>query len=103
MKTKHTKGKWSITNRTPNGMPALKGHIEVAAGVDDDDWRIAAVFTDVESEQIAKANARLIAAAPELLNSLIELSDLVEKIHKGAMIGKPIRTKAIHAIKKATE
>ena len=65
-------------------------------------------FIDIEvwhnDQQVdeAKSIAKLIAAAPELLEALTELSEFCERFFTG-VAGKPCRVKAIEAIKKATE
>lgn len=61
MKMKHTPGPW-VTSPEPNGKEW---------GVDAGPWGIC-ICADAPGEGTAEANARLIAAAPELLDELIE-------------------------------
>ena len=68
---KGTKGEWYMSNDTGG----LQVHsTRFPAGIDI----IALMFPQFHDEQ-TKANAQLIAAAPELLNTLMELHDLLEE------------------------
>jgi len=72
MKTKHTKGPWTfIHGNLSNGMENdhFAGDIRLT---DDLQWSIAAVWNDCGEKEEVEANALLIAAAPELLEALIE-------------------------------
>jgi len=68
MEFQGTKGKWRVTKAVPNGYGILKRDIEIS----NDEYSIACVFTDINSfdKTQAKANAKLIASAPELLEAL---------------------------------
>jgi hypothetical protein len=89
MKTKHTQGKWSVIKSDATCTFLISSETE------PDIARVPNIIKE------AHANATLIANAPELLNSLIEMVNLFDRIHGKAMIGRPIRNKALRAIKKA--
>lgn len=62
----HTPGPWEVTERptSDDGRPKL--HIDAHAG----NFAVARVF---ESEgEVGKANAKLLAAAPEMLEALVQ-------------------------------
>jgi hypothetical protein len=71
MKTKHTKGEWKVdsTSKICNYDCVTS---EMAYQVKTDDWDIAAVWKDAEGD--CEANAKLIAAAPELLKALNKMN-----------------------------
>lgn len=103
MKTKHTPAPWRVTN----GMPYIMA---------ENNTEIAKVNCDVEHEkdiETIQANAKLIAAAPELLEAL---QDFVRSFENSAPCAldsdeyanaingfSPQLSNAINAIKKATE
>lgn len=101
METKHTQGKWELSHGA-NTFPTI-GSVELHQ----------AIATVHKIEKVkgfceeAEANAKLIAAAPELLEALIEINDFVENMVKAKMIspiaGKTIKNRATNVIKKATE
>lgn len=113
METKHTKGEWKVSECIPNAILALEGNIEINNG----DWSIACVFTDCGYDEEPQANAKLIAAAPELLDALIHtLNELKMSLaNQGAVLGMTMEKinemleshnivkKAEQAIKKATK
>lgn len=72
MKTQHTPGTWIADWATgmSNGSPQV---VEYFVRVDGDDIAIASIVLDPATGQPSEANARLIAAAPELLEALIDL------------------------------
>ena len=95
---KHTKGSWEILPEECD-----KPYIRIRGTYLGGRYKIANVVTPVfdgvspkEAEE-TRANARLIAAAPELLEALQELSLYVS--HNGDMW---VRNKALQAIAKAT-
>ncbi len=97
MKTKHTKGIWSV----------LEGkNKEFYVFVNNDNaldfiyHRVASIFATSLKER--EANAKLISAAPELLNSLTELLNLLEE-NEPQWYLRGHYNRAIKAIKKATE
>ena len=65
MKTKHTQGEWTIN---PNLLTEVI--IPSKMGMEIDVWHYA------REEDEAEANAKLIAAAPELLEMLIRISNI---------------------------
>jgi len=76
METKHTTGPWVIDwNVARLDIFSSDTKVLVAS------LRRSALSEDID--EAARANARLIAAAPELLNALRELSDLVDLILSG--------------------
>lgn len=105
METKHTKGEW-------NFKLSKKGNKFIITGFN---WvNFCKIYAHAEGKykQEALANAKLIAAAPDLLEALIELTEL-EKNKTNNKVGSPISSviknkrlewgKAEQAIKKATE
>ena len=67
MKTEHTKGEWKYFK----GMD--RHHVEV------EKWLLADIYSPEDSkEEESEANAKLIAAAPDLLNALTEVQKLLE-------------------------
>lgn len=87
---KGTKGKWVIS-------PSSEGFISDTA----DKFAIAKVFYNLEINTIeSKANAKLIACAPEMLESIKELLPIaMEFINEN----HPTYKKVTELIKKATE
>ena len=71
MSAKHTPGPWRSRNRLGSG----NWKDERSIGVESFEWIIADVCGDIDHTDEARANARLIAAAPDLLEAL---ADLVE-------------------------
>ena len=109
METKHTKGEWYVNKNMPGYGDSVcisrrnesdyweDGHVKIIG-----DCPIAIVSSghnSWENKYPAEANAKLIAAAPELLEALIELTDALK-----CEFGRDLTyLKAISAIKKATE
>jgi hypothetical protein len=92
MKTKHTKGKWETQGSLDNIEVIVKTSID---GLYSRIAHVANWDQYPPNYEEAEANAKLIAAAPELLETLIEILEL------GANIS--IQELAHKAIKKATE
>lgn len=104
MNTKHTPGPWSIGVPGPNGCPTIGTAQGLMTAM------IAHSYNEPSQAAQARANAKLIGAAPELLEALQELLDNSSIFHsaieQNEMLGMDfeewaIKTKA--AIKKATE
>lgn len=98
MNLKHTKGEWWLTPDKSIG----EKHADylVIQGHNGSSKNIARVFKGIDiSKEMHDANAKLIAAAPQLLNALIELRKVMEMGESYA----PALQKAKEAIKKATE
>lgn len=105
METKHTPGPWEITP-TMEGPWGLKT-FEIS-GDDREKYWIAHVLSDKnDSEEKGEANAKLIAAAPELLNALYRVSalygSLIEQTSDYNREDNADWRAAQAAIKKATE
>ena len=60
----HTPGPWVIYDDGPDGSDVILAHI------DEENYDIAYIAADERPEDEKKANARLIAAAPDLLEAL---------------------------------
>ena len=103
MTTKHTQGPWRLAAYLDSGRPnpgfivADNPHGEGAEQVASAEW-IAGGF---HAEQVA--NARLIAAAPELLQALADLlRSYRDFLPERYLQDKGVATKAMAAIAKAT-
>lgn len=68
MKTEHRQGPWSANSDGTNWKIQT-----------EDNWPVALVFGTKRQEAINVANARLIAAAPELLDALVACSDYLSR------------------------
>ena len=100
METKHTKGEWSrVHSKTKNG---IETHINGGLGNQDDICQISK-YVGMDKDEV-EANAKLIAAAPELLEALqIAKCILDEKIGSSTETYGDIDVSKINkAIKKAT-
>lgn len=71
--SKHTPGPWSLGKRGKTTQHIDGGHAVRNEGW----WSLAKVYVVVDDEpsEAGEANARLIAAAPEMLASLVEVMD----------------------------
>jgi hypothetical protein len=107
--TKHTKGEWKI--RKAIAMPSKSGSIEIfsnniiAVGINaesDEDFMAVAFCGNFQNEQ-ALANAKLIAAAPELLEALKNLLNTCPCDFDTTTEFYEANQRAIDAIKQATE
>lgn len=91
MKTKHTRGKWSANNCTI--WDASKNPIAYTGAMADQ---------SLEHLEACAANARLIAAAPELLEALKLALTTINDPLNGLIIGKQVLVEEIEkAINKA--
>lgn len=77
MNTKHTPGPWFLSLKHDN-----KKIIEIDNGSLEDD-RIWMVLFHAKDAEVQLANARLISAAPELLEALIDLNRAIDKYWNG--------------------
>lgn len=106
METKHTKGNWGIKQTT------VSGYLIQTAIVTDlkfDDPLRSPVICDMfgMATENGAANAKLIAAAPEMLEALLSFTDNIDNWLKTGIAADPKSSKAIYdaakaAIKKAT-
>jgi len=83
---KHTQGQWTVTNGMPYIMSGMKEIAKINCDIQNN--------FELESAEI-EANAKLIAAAPELLSALAECLSYLPTKHN-------VQKKAIEAINKAT-
>jgi hypothetical protein len=83
MKTEFTKGEWKIRNLVPmsNHRIEIKDRNLLAVGInpESDNTFEAVAIVGLKTNHEVKANAKLIAAAPDLLNACIE----AETHHQG--------------------
>lgn len=104
METKHTKGQWSVTNIF-GGRDAKdsEGSIVIASDIEDRTWIAEAkgshVNSGMELEEF-QANAKLIAAAPDLLKTLTLVKSWIER---GKSFESEMKVIIDLAIAKATE
>lgn len=97
METKHTPGPWEFSHREgQDKMYRTEVFSEEYGGIATCDWTVKQCGNGVISTY-REANARLIAAAPELLDALIELDDCGGEIPSWST-----RDKVRAAIAKAT-
>lgn len=94
MKTKHTEGEWFISGS--NQIVSMPSQCKITNRVSG--W----------NPEEAKANAQLIATAPEMLEVLIEISEGkgrydLDPIQHAANCIEDMKVLAVEAIKKATE
>jgi hypothetical protein len=89
MTTKHTPAPWSV-----DGFDVLNGYFHIAK-------------VTVHSHETSKANTKLIAAAPDLLEALTDVLDAFERYSAGYSKGYELNTiiceQAKNAIAKATQ
>lgn len=88
MKTKHTKGKWVI---------------ECDEIISSYHLRLIKMGLHSITNEENKANAKLIAAAPELLEELINLHNRLIKVDPSYQLGNGARISVDNLIKKITE
>ena len=91
MEFKGTKDEWVVSKENPKMVLTISGGYKPNA----------MMLTSVSKEEM-KANAKLIAAAPELLKALQGLIKQIGNEHCSEFMDKPLE-KAEQAIKKATE
>lgn len=102
MSTKHTPGPWTIANYPQAVVVQTESHKKTAYGAS----RYAAIggFDRSDPEQMAEAlaNARLIAAAPELLAAIQNVMPFLEKSYQAGPVTHPYLVQLRAAIAKAT-
>lgn len=92
---KHTKGEWSTNMSIGLG---IKARIKSGEIIIADCYS----FSEGLSDEEAEANAKLIAAAPELLEALIECSAFLNTVQSPATSARNLKTEIDNAINKAT-
>ena len=97
MSAKHTPGPWRSRNRLGSG----NWKDERSIGVESFEWIIADVCGDIDHTDEARANARLIAAAPDLLQALIDVCASNDEVAHPQWKGSPDEVAARAAIAKA--
>jgi hypothetical protein len=103
METKHTKGPWSVSNRRIEANEYGVEGIDIDGAGDEID--IATVWIPEGDEDAGLYDAKLIAAAPEMLDALLEIREWYEA-NQHNVLGEltPICfSKGLSAILKATE
>jgi hypothetical protein len=95
MNTPHTPGPWRHGVSYPDGIDIIK---DEAHPTHQPYWTVCKVNTCMGSE--SEANARLIAAAPELLAASFELLEILRDMPKGPQHDAMV--KLHHALAKAT-
>lgn len=102
--SKHTKGPWAVL--TPNPLWCGRPIDDYAITVDDHDtWICTGPTWDEDKHDESLANARLIAAAPELLQALqklVECAGVSDDCAYGTLSTGFVRDIASSAILKAT-
>jgi hypothetical protein len=105
METKHTKGEWLIEIDHPESEPTAENKchmIEIRTKTFE--WICSVMPYGKKSKEETEANAKLIAAAPDLLEALIEALPAVEELNGEFQEGwEDTINKIKKAIKKATE
>lgn len=89
MKAQHTPGPW---------MPSWRDY----GGVIDKDGYVVAQAATFRNKEVIEANARLIAAAPDLLEALQDCVSVMSIELKGLAVIQPELRNAMAAIAKAT-
>ena len=101
METKFTKGSWGVT-KTPEYHEPKCSRIEIHS--DKQDGWICKVQTDgVIGQDEGFANAKLIAAAPEMFEALIFCKSVIEQSGMFELSERLAFEQAEKALKKATE
>jgi hypothetical protein len=99
MKTEHTPGPWLLLNPAFTRVHGLTtAEIHTSAHNGHGEW---IAYVRGESDQIREANARLIAAAPELLHALKDIVDTIGD--SDDCNGNPIRESYKAQFSKANE
>ena len=94
METKHSKGKWLFKEQGDAN--------EYCILTEDNKWVAAFQLNGEQTVEQQRSNAKLMAAAPDLLEALKELKKWVCRLEDWEGIDPPVE-QALNAIKKATE
>lgn len=97
METKHTKGEWVLQYPTISDSVAEKNYFNIL-NADVEIWYSTRVNGMGNDRYEAQANAKLIAAAPELLEALIRVQKNIPFSSNESLMAQ-----VNHVIKKATE
>lgn len=98
MEAKHTKGEWIIEERT-HGFYVCSGYKGfVIADVTGDE-----ITHFIGNTDEAKANAKLIASAPEMLKELQHIVERINTVRPNDAFCQALRDRANEVIAKATE
>lgn len=105
MKTKFTKGEWSQDHTNPRQINIRDQKLRLICGVPYDCSPPVVGKNEIEDVKEIQANAKLISAAPKLLEALQGIVDFEQRMRaKGTpMIGTSHMNKAYTAIRKATQ
>lgn len=98
----HTKGKWEIVNQNDFESEIMSNGLRIA---EVKSFGKNNVFSDPSKEE-REANAKLIAAAPDMLEALIKINGLcadASKIENGKVDYSEVAKISINAINKATK
>ena len=101
---KHTKGEWKVLRQ-------IQGNIITGIGVEQEPNYYTVLFNNIlpnsdeeyeKEREEQEANAKLIAAAPDLLNTLIEIEEYINKMGVVSIAMRNIKSKVRSSIQKAT-
>lgn len=93
MKTRHTKGKWEEVSERPKKLYEFTSYYVV-----NEDGYIDIRIKGYNPEK-AEANAKLIAAAPEMLKALMNIKHLIEWPHANGINIEAIKSEYNRIIK----
>ena len=107
METKHTKGNWEVRTAVPDENRNIKiktgDVISVGVKSNSSTWHVAIALCGFKDNPECHANAKLIAAAPDLLEACMAVKKLNLHLYKDGTIGHDVYMQIRAAIKKATE
>ena len=85
----HTAGPWQYIKSQEDDVQNGSEHFSILTGESDDGWFIADLLNGLNQE--AEANARLIAAAPDLLEALHLAVDMIEPAYPEADLDPDVK------------